>query len=104
MYKLRRWWIGRNLCWTIYALSTRAMGPTSRCSTIPRITRVGSFLRHWSLDELPQFANVLKGDMSMVCPRPPLPSEVDKYRKYRNYDLGRLKGSPGLTGIWQISR
>nr|WP_106410395.1 MULTISPECIES: sugar transferase [Pseudofrankia] len=66
----------------------------------PRITRVGGFLRKWSLDELPQLLNVLNGTMSLVGPRPPLPSEVAQYER----DVHRrLMVKPGLTGLWQIS-
>jgi len=66
----------------------------------PRITRVGAFLRKWSLDELPQLFNVLNGTMSLVGPRPPLPSEVAQYET----DVHRrLMVKPGLTGLWQIS-
>jgi len=66
----------------------------------PRITKVGSFLRKWSLDELPQLMNVLKGDMSLVGPRPPLPSEVAWY----DQDVARrLLVKPGMTGLWQVS-
>ena len=66
----------------------------------PRITRVGKLLRRYSIDELPQFFNVLNGSMSVVGPRPPLPSEADKYdlRTRR-----RLLVRPGITGLWQIS-
>ena len=66
----------------------------------PRITRVGAFLRKWSLDELPQFINVYKGEMSLVGPRPPLPREVARYEQQH---YCRLKGLPGLTGLWQVS-
>jgi exopolysaccharide biosynthesis polyprenyl glycosylphosphotransferase len=66
----------------------------------PRITRVGAHLRRWSVDELPQLWNVLRGDMSMVGPRPPLPSEVDNYEPWH---LRRLRVRPGVTGIWQTS-
>ena len=66
----------------------------------PRITRVGRFLRKWSLDELPQMINVYKGEMSLVGPRPPLPREVDNYQPEH---YCRLKGLPGITGLWQVS-
>lgn len=66
----------------------------------PRITRVGRVLRKYSLDELPQLYNVLKGDMSLVGPRPPLPREVVNYT---DYDRQRLTVIPGCTGLWQIS-
>jgi lipopolysaccharide/colanic/teichoic acid biosynthesis glycosyltransferase len=65
----------------------------------PRVTRVGRILRKTSLDELPQFLNVLRGDMSLVGPRPPLPYEVEQYRPWH---LGRLNGRPGITGLWQV--
>ncbi|MEV0228367.1 sugar transferase [Nonomuraea sp. NPDC050786] len=66
----------------------------------PRITRVGAFLRKYSLDELPQLLNVLRGEMSLVGPRPPLPEEVDKY----GADVRRrLVVKPGMTGLWQVS-
>ena len=66
----------------------------------PRITRVGRFIRRASIDELPQFWNVLVGDMSLVGPRPALPSEVDKYSLA---DRRRLEVIPGITCIWQVS-
>lgn len=65
----------------------------------PRITRVGEFIRKTSVDELPQFINVLRGEMSLVGPRPPLAYEVDHYTPR---DWLRLSGKPGLTGLWQV--
>jgi lipopolysaccharide/colanic/teichoic acid biosynthesis glycosyltransferase len=66
----------------------------------PRITRVGRWLRKTSLDELPQLINVLRGEMSLVGPRPPLPREVARYSPH---ELGRLAVKPGITGLWQVS-
>ncbi|MNW31199.1 UDP-N-acetylgalactosamine-undecaprenyl-phosphate N-acetylgalactosaminephosphotransferase [compost metagenome] len=66
----------------------------------PRITRIGRFLRKTSIDEIPQLWNVLRGDMSLVGPRPPLPSEVEEYS---DYDKQRLIVTPGCTGYWQVS-
>lgn len=67
----------------------------------PRITKVGRFIRKHSLDELPQLINVIKGNMSLVGPRPPLPSEV---MQYTNYDRQRLYVVPGCTGLWQATK
>jgi len=66
----------------------------------PRVTRVGRWLRRFSLDELPQLLNVLAGDMSLVGPRPPIPVEV---RKYESRHFVRLSVVPGLTGPWQVN-
>ena len=66
----------------------------------PRITPVGNFLRRTSLDELPQFLNVLSGDMSLVGPRPPVPYEVDAYATWHRRRL--LEAKPGITGLWQV--
>lgn len=66
----------------------------------PRITRVGSIIRKTSLDELPQFMNVIKGEMSIVGPRPSLPNEV---LEYTEYDHQRFLVTPGITGLWQVS-
>ena len=66
----------------------------------PRITRIGGFLRRTSLDELPQFWNVLKGEMSVVGPRPPIAYE---FEHYQDWHKDRLRVKPGLTGLWQVS-
>ncbi len=66
----------------------------------PRVTPVGRFLRRWSMDEIPQVLNVLRGEMSVVGPRPPRPQEVEHYETEH---LCRLKGTPGMTGLWQVS-
>ncbi|MGZ0711648.1 sugar transferase (plasmid) [Coraliomargarita sp. W4R53] len=75
-------------------------GPLFKLKNDPRVTRVGSVLRRYSLDELPQFWNVLRGDMSVVGPRPPLAGEV---RDYESSALRRLYVQPGITGLWQVS-
>lgn len=69
-----------------------------RCD--PRVTRVGWFLRRYSLDELPQLVNVVRGEMSLVGPRPALPVEV---ARYEDWQMVRLRGVPGITGLWQVS-
>ncbi len=74
-------------------------GPAFKISDDPRITRVGRFIRKTSIDELPQLVNVLKGEMSLVGPRPPLPREVEQYD---DYHLHRLAVTPGLTCYWQV--
>ena len=66
----------------------------------PRITKVGAFIRRTSIDELPQFWNVLKGDMSLVGTRPPT---LDEYQQYQYYQKRRISFRPGITGLWQIS-
>ena len=75
-------------------------GPAFKMKHDPRITRVGKFIRKTSLDELPQLFNVLKGDMSLVGPRPAIPREVEQYTAYQKQ---RLFVKPGLTCIWQVS-
>lgn len=74
-------------------------GSAFKCASDPRITRLGRLLRIWSVDELPQFINVLRGEMSVVGPRPIAEWEAE----YQGYGWGRLSAKPGLTGTWQIS-
>jgi exopolysaccharide biosynthesis polyprenyl glycosylphosphotransferase len=75
-------------------------GPVFKIKDDPRVTRVGKILRKTSIDELPQFINVLKGNMSLVGPRPPIPSEVEKYNLSW---LRRLSMKPGITCLWQVN-
>jgi len=77
-----------------------ATGPLFKMRQDPRVTRTGRVLRRLSLDELPQLLNVLRGEMSLVGPRPPLPSEVEAYEDWQH---GRLRAVPGITGLWQVS-
>jgi exopolysaccharide biosynthesis polyprenyl glycosylphosphotransferase len=75
-------------------------GPVFKSSRDPRITFIGKILRRFSVDELPQVFNVLRGDMSLVGPRPPLPQEVARYERWHRR---RLSMKPGMTCLWQIS-
>lgn len=77
-----------------------ADGPVFKIAHDPRVTRVGRFIRKVSIDELPQLVNIMKGEMSIVGPRPPLLNEVEQYTPYQ---MQRLEALPGLTCYWQIS-
>lgn len=79
--------------------SNESDGPVFKIKDDPRITRIGKVLRKTGLDELPQLVNILKGDMSIVGPRPPLPREVEQYNENQ---MKRLSVTPGLTCYWQI--
>ncbi len=82
------------------AARNEVAGPMFKMRADPRVTRVGRLLRRYSLDEFPQLLNVLRGDMSLVGPRPPVPREVAEYEKWH---LQRLDGPMGLSGLWQVS-
>lgn len=77
-----------------------ATGPLFKMKDDPRVTRVGRWMRKFSIDEFPQLLNVLRGEMSLVGPRPPLPGEVASYTKH---DWRRMEVLPGMTGLWQVS-
>lgn len=103
--KIFRFWKLRSMVCNAEALLENLMsqnemeGPAFKIKDDPRITRIGKVIRKSSIDELPQFWNVLKGDMSIVGPRPPLPREVEKYTPRQWL---RLSVKPGLTCIWQV--
>ena len=75
-------------------------GPVFKIKNDPRITRVGKFIRKTSIDELPQFFDVVRGSMSLVGTRPPT---LDEYRQYESHHKRRLSMKPGITGLWQVS-
>lgn len=75
-------------------------GPVFKIGNDPRVTATGKWLRRYSLDELPQFYSVLKGDMSLVGPRPPL---VTEYERFTDYQKQKLSVKPGITGLWQVN-
>jgi len=76
-----------------------AQGPLFKIKSDPRVTPIGKFLRRTSFDEIPQLINVLKGEMSLVGPRPALPQEVAQYQEWQKE---RLTIKPGMTGLWQV--
>ncbi|GAA1665206.1 exopolysaccharide biosynthesis polyprenyl glycosylphosphotransferase [Citricoccus zhacaiensis] len=100
MYKFRTMRADAEQQKAALVLANEGAGPLFKLKDDPRVTRIGTRLRHHSLDELPQFWNVLKGDMSLVGPRPPLPDEV---AAYAGHEGRRLFIKPGLTGLWQIN-
>ncbi len=100
MYKFRSMYIDAEARVEELMHLNEQSGPVFKIKNDPRITKVGKFLRKTSLDELPQLFNVLKGDMSLVGPRPPLPRETIQYTSYQKQ---RLLVKPGLTCIWQVS-
>lgn len=82
------------------ALNEESTGLIIKIPDDPRVTSIGKVLRKFSLDEIPQFLNVIKGDMSLIGPRPPSP---DEYERYDSRQRRRLEVKPGLTGLWQVS-
>jgi lipopolysaccharide/colanic/teichoic acid biosynthesis glycosyltransferase len=99
-FKLRTMQVGADEMKCDLKEENEASGPVFKMRADPRITRVGRFLRRSSIDELPQFWNVLRGDMSLVGPRPPTPDEVVRYEPWQ---LRRLQITPGITCLWQVS-
>ncbi|MBQ9517715.1 MAG: sugar transferase [Eubacterium sp.] len=100
MYKFRTMYVDADKRKAELMEQNEMDGPVFKIKDDPRITRLGKILRKISVDELPQFFNVLKGDMSMVGPRPPLPNEVAEYEDYHKL---RLIVTPGITCDWQIA-
>ncbi|MHB9951898.1 sugar transferase [Ligilactobacillus murinus] len=100
IYKFRSMYVNADTLLEKLKEKNEVTGPMFKMKNDPRVTSVGRFLRKTSLDELPQLWNVLRGDMSVVGPRPPLPSEV---REYSDYDKQRLWVIPGCTGLWQAT-
>jgi lipopolysaccharide/colanic/teichoic acid biosynthesis glycosyltransferase len=98
-YKFRSMYVDAERRLSELQMHNEVDGPVFKMRKDPRISKVGAFLRRSSLDELPQLINVLKGEMSLVGPRPPLPREVEQYRPS---DKIRLSVKPGLTCLWQI--
>jgi exopolysaccharide biosynthesis polyprenyl glycosylphosphotransferase len=100
LLKFRTMMVGAEALLPTLRERNEADGPLFKIRNDPRITQVGRWLRRWSIDELPQLLNVLKGDMSLVGPRPPLPHEV---KEYEDWHFERLEVRPGLTGLWQVN-
>ena len=100
MYKFRSMFVNADKMLDRLKDQNDVDGPMFKIKKDPRVTKVGHFIRKRSLDELPQLLNVLRGDMSLVGPRPPLPSEVEEYSEY---DKQRLFVMPGCTGLWQAT-
>jgi len=100
MLKFRSMRVGAEAMLPSLLERSEGQGPLFKLTDDPRITRIGAFLRRFSLDELPQLVNVLRGQMSLVGPRPPLASEV---KTYADDVHRRLLVKPGMTGLWQIN-
>lgn len=100
MYKFRSMAEDADRLIDLYVNMNDTSGHMFKIKKDPRVTPVGKFIRKTSIDELPQLFNILKGDMSIVGPRPPIPREVVKYDAWHEL---RLSVKPGLTGLWQVS-
>jgi exopolysaccharide biosynthesis polyprenyl glycosylphosphotransferase len=100
VYKFRSMHHGAEALRPALEARNEMVGPVFKIRDDPRVTRVGRWLRRTSFDELPQFFNVLRGEMSVVGPRPPIPSEV---RAYARWQRRRLSVKPGITCTWQVS-
>ncbi len=100
MYKFRTMYTGADKRLAGLKDKSGVNGPIFKMRNDPRITRVGKYFRRFSIDELPQIINVLKGEMSLVGPRPPIPGEVKRYEEWHKK---RLNVKQGITGLWQVS-
>jgi len=100
MYKMRSMVVNAEEIKSKLTSENEMSGPMFKIKNDPRITKIGKFIRRTSIDELPQLYNVLRGDMSLVGPRPSLPDEVEKFEPWM---LKRLEVKPGLTCYWQVS-
>ncbi len=99
VYKFRSMYKNADQVLAALWAKNEAQGPLFKMKEDPRITPIGKFLRRTSFDEFPQLINVIKGDMNLVGPRPPLPHEVAQYEEWQK---GRLAIKPGMTGLWQV--
>lgn len=100
MFKLRTMVKGAHLRHQEFKKYSEVSGPVFKMRNDPRLHPLGGFLRRWSIDELPNLVNVLRGEMSIVGPRPPLPCEVEHYDAFA---MRRLTVKPGITCLWQVS-
>jgi lipopolysaccharide/colanic/teichoic acid biosynthesis glycosyltransferase len=100
MYKFRSMFSDADARLEHLLVENEATGPLFKIQNDPRVTSVGRWLRKFSIDEFPQLINVIRGEMSLVGPRPPLPHEVERYS---TEDWRRLEVVPGMTGLWQVS-
>jgi len=100
MFKFRSMCIDADERLRALKAANEATGPLFKMKDDPRVTRVGKWMRKFSIDEFPQLLNVLKGEMSLVGPRPPLPGETAQYSEYH---WRRMEVPPGMTGLWQVS-